>query len=139
MLPMRIFQFGFGKEKDSSVHLPHNYKPLTAAYTGNHDNNTLKGWFSELSQAGKRELKAYTGGQSATVVWDSLRTLQCSAANLVIFPLQDILGLGTRSRMNVPGTVRGNWNWQLNCKISAATIKRLRMQTEIFGRCKSHQ
>ncbi len=137
MLPMRIFQFGFGKEKDSADHLPHNFKSLTAAYTGNHDNNTIRGWFSKLSQAQKQRVMDYTGGQSSTFHWDSLRTLQSSAANLVIFPLQDILGLDTRSRMNVPGTLKGNWRWRLNCVISETTIKRLRRQTELFGRNKS--
>jgi 4-alpha-glucanotransferase len=134
MLPMRIFQFGFGKEADSGDHLPHNYKPLTAAYTGNHDNNTFKGWFSSLSPLRKRLVRAYTGSQAAPIHWDTLRTLSCSAANLVIFPLQDILGLGTRSRMNTPGTIDGNWNWRLNTKIPDITVKRLRMQTKLFGR-----
>ena len=47
LAPMRIFQFGFGTEPDSRDHLPHNYNPLCAAYTGNHDNDTLAGWFSD--------------------------------------------------------------------------------------------
>jgi 4-alpha-glucanotransferase len=138
MLPMRLFQFGFGNEKDSTDHLPHNYVPLTAAYSGNHDNNTIKGWLSDISRAQKRMVMDYTGGETSTFHWDILRTLQCSAANLVIFPLQDILGLGARSRMNVPGTIQGNWNWQLNGKIPEATVKCLRRQTELFGRYNSH-
>ena len=134
MLPMRIFQFGFGKEADSGDHLPHNYKPLTAAYTGNHDNDTFKGWFSALTRAKKQKLLAYTGGRQASIHWDAMRTMSSSAANLVIFPLQDILGLDNRSRMNTPGTTKGNWNWRLNTKIPDTTVKRLRIQAKLFGR-----
>ncbi len=124
MLPMRIFQFGFGTEKDSADHLPHNYESVTAAYTGNHDNNTIRGWFLNLPQLQKRKVIDYTGGQSSTFNWDSIRTLQCSPANLVIFPMQDILGLDTRSRMNVPGTTQGNWNWRLDSAIPSIGNKK---------------
>lgn len=134
MLPMRIFQFGFGHELDSAGHMPHNYNAQTAAYTGNHDNNTFKGWFSKLSPAKKRLVLAYTGGQPPTIHWDGVRTLQCSAANIVIFPLQDIMGLGSGSRMNVPGTIQGNWNFRLHSVIPEVTVRRLHSQTKLFGR-----
>jgi len=29
----------------------------------------------------------------------------------VIFPLQDVLLLGSEARMNTPGTSGGNWQW----------------------------
>jgi 4-alpha-glucanotransferase len=139
LLPMRIFQFGFGTEKDSSDHLPHNYSSNTAAYTGNHDNNTIMGWFMNLSQAQKRMVLEYTGGKSSNLNWDSMRTLQCSHANLVIFPLQDILALDTRSRMNVPGTIKGNWNWRISSPVPPSTIKKLRRQTRLYGRIRSQE
>jgi 4-alpha-glucanotransferase len=132
--PMRIFQFGFGSEPDSTDHLPHNYPPLCAAYTGNHDNNTTVGWFQQLAPAQRRRVQAYTGGQPATIHLDSLRTLQSSCANLVICPLQDILGLGCSARINLPGTAHGNWTWRLDAKLPAATANTLRLQTELFGR-----
>jgi 4-alpha-glucanotransferase len=138
MLQMRIFQFGFGNEEDSACHLPHNYSLLCAAYTGNHDNDTLRGWYIKLSAARKRMVQVYTGGQSATIHLDSIRSLQCSAANLVIFPLQDILGMGARARMNIPGTRRGNWTWRLDSEIPSGIIKVLRQQTMMFGRIPSH-
>ena len=134
MLPMRIIQFGFGSEPDSADHLPHNYTFLTAAYTGNHDNNTIKGWFRKLPSAQKKLVLAYAGGQLATIHIDSLRTLQGSAASLVIIPLQDILGMGSEARMNVPGTVEGNWNWRLVSEIDDFTIKNLHETTKLYGR-----
>ncbi len=134
LAPMRIFQFGFGHEADSADHLPHNYPPLCAAYTGNHDNDTLAGWFGELAPAERGRVQAYTGGQPATIHWDSLRTLFASPARLVICPLQDVLGLDRRARMNVPGTAHGNWNWRMESAPSAATAKTLRRLTGLFGR-----
>lgn len=139
MLPMRIFQFGFGTEKDSADHLPHKYKSVTAAYTGNHDNNTIRGWLINLPQIQRRKVMEYTGGKLSSLNWDIIRTLLCSHANLVIFPLQDILGLDTRSRMNVPGTIQGNWNWRLNSAIPVSVITKLRRQTELFGRIKTKE
>jgi 4-alpha-glucanotransferase len=135
--PMRIFQFGFGSEPDSADHLPHRYPLLCAAYTGNHDNNTTVGWFQELRPEQRRRVQAYTGGQPATIHRDSLRVLFASAARLVICPLQDVLGLGSRERMNVPGTAHGNWNWRLASAPSAAIAHTLRCQTELFGRTPS--
>lgn len=134
LAPMRVFQFGFGSEADSAVHLPHNYPPLCAAYTGNHDNNTTAGWFRELPPAQRRRVLAYTGGAAKTLARDSWRALQSSGANLVICPVQDILGLGRQARMNVPGTARGNWKWRLASNLGAATAKPLHRQTKLFER-----
>jgi 4-alpha-glucanotransferase len=134
ILPMRIFQFGFGTEPDSSGHLPHNYSPLCAAYSGNHDNETLKGWYLKLPNAKRKLVQTYTGGEFSTIHWDCIRTIQSSPANLVIFPLQDVMGLGTKARMNIPGTARGNWNWRSDQGIPQYIIKKLRQYTAMFGR-----
>jgi 4-alpha-glucanotransferase len=135
LAPMRIFQFGFGADADSGDHLPHNYPRLCAAYTGNHDNDTTVGWFQGLPASKRRQVQAYTGGQPTTIHRDSLRVLFASVADLVISPLQDMLGLDSRARMNVPGTAGGNWNWRVGSVPAAATAKALRSLTEMFGRC----
>ena len=135
LAPTRLFQFGFGTEADSVDHLPHNYSRLCAAYPGNHDNDTTVGWFQGLPAAKRRRVQAYTGGHPSTIHHDTLRALFASPASLVILPLQDLLGLDSRARMNVPGTVDGNWNWRLESQPPAATAKTLRSLTEMFGRC----
>jgi 4-alpha-glucanotransferase len=135
LAPMRLFQFGFGTEADSVDHLPHNYSQLCAAYPGNHDNDTTVGWFQGLPASKRRRVQAYMGGHPSTIHHDTLRALFASPASLVIFPLQDLLGLDSRARMNVPGTVGGNWNWRLESQPPAATAKTLRSLTEMFGRC----
>ncbi len=134
LAPMRIFQFGFGREVLSAIHLPHNYQNLCAAYTGNHDTNTIAGWFGKLPEGERRRVLNYTGGLPSTINMDSIRTLQASAANLVIIPLQDILGLGTRARMNIPGTLKGNWSWRIDSLPAADIAKKLRYQTRLFHR-----
>jgi 4-alpha-glucanotransferase len=134
MAPMRIFQFGFGTEEDSTIHLPYNFRRLCAAYTGNHDMNTLSGWFRNLTPARRRQVLMYTGGSPDTIHLDSIRALQSSPANVVIFPLQDVLGLGTRARMNVPGTIDKNWIWRLNSKLPDQIAGWLRCQSGLFGR-----
>ena len=135
LAPMRLFQFGFGTEADSVHHLPHNYPRLCAAYPGNHDNDTTVGWFQSLSPSQQRSVLAYTGGRPATIHHDTLRALLASAASLVMCPMQDVLGLDSRARINVPGTASGNWGWRLESQPPAGTAKTLRSLTEMFGRC----
>ena len=134
LLPMRIFQFGFGGSADSSGHLPHNWDAGCVAYTGNHDTNTIKGWLGSLSVPVRRKVLAYTGGSADTFHTDAIRSVMCSQARIVIFPVQDILGLGAGGRMNVPGTVHGNWNWRMNGAIQEGISADLGLMTELFGR-----
>jgi 4-alpha-glucanotransferase len=134
LAPMRIFQFGFGSEPDSSDHLPHNYARLTAAYTGNHDNNTTVGWFREQRLSERRRILHYTGRSESKPGLAGIRALMASSANVVIFPMQDVLGLDHRARMNVPGTIEGNWSWRLPAVKPGPQTRKLRSLTETFGR-----
>jgi 4-alpha-glucanotransferase len=108
---MRVVQFGF--DPGASEHLPHRYPEHALACTGTHDTNTIAGWFSKLRPADKRRVCRYAGGRPETIHWDLIRALSMSRANLLIVPIQDVLGLGSSERMNLPGTARGNWEWRL--------------------------
>jgi 4-alpha-glucanotransferase len=116
---MRILQFGFdsresGKGLDpANPFLPHNYSHDCVAYTGTHDNDTLAGWLSHASGEEKAFLYDYLGYEPADTVRTLVREAMKSAAGLVILPAQDVLGLGSGARMNVPGTTGGNWTWRL--------------------------
>jgi 4-alpha-glucanotransferase len=44
--------------------------------------------------------------------WALVRLALSSTARLAVVPAQDLLGLDSGSRMNVPGTATGNWAWQ---------------------------
>jgi 4-alpha-glucanotransferase len=131
---MRLFQFGFGADTDANGHRPHNFTRMTVAYTGNHDNDTTAGWFRKLRAAERQRVIAYTGGPDAAPHLAAMRALMASPASLVIFPLQDVLGLATEARMNIPGTITGNWQWRLKAALTAKSAERLRRLTELFGR-----
>ena len=110
-------QFGFIGEKNSP-HAPHNYVKNCVAYTGTHDNNTLLGYVWESDEENRRELLDYCGFTGRE--WNCpesydkiIRTIMSSVADLVIFPIQDILLYGADTRMNVPGESDGNWSFRL--------------------------
>ncbi len=108
---MRVLQFAFPDTGDTR-HLPHAYERNSVAYSGTHDNNTLLGYVLECEPSVRRELFRYCGydGEDAvTGCRHILRTLLSSPADLVIFPIQDILLYGADTRMNTPGVAQGNW------------------------------
>lgn len=116
---MRILQFGFDAEESGrgldphNPFLPHNYVPDCVAYTGTHDNDTLTGWLSSASAEEQAFIQSYLGHVSADTVRALLREAMKSAAGLAMFPMQDVLGLGSEARMNTPSTIGGNWSWRL--------------------------
>jgi 4-alpha-glucanotransferase len=113
---MRILQFGFG-DRGGHLYLPHRYVPNTVAYTGTHDNNTTLGWWMEdASEQDKINVQAYLQPieHDGEIVWAMIRAVARSVANFVIFPMQDILHLGSEARMNTPSAGEGNWTWRFN-------------------------
>ncbi len=111
---MRVLQFGFGGEA-ASPHLPHNYVPQTVAYTGTHDNNTFRGWYeSDAGKADRKHLKRYSGQKLKAKKVHRLagRLLLASSSRLAVLPVQDVLGLKAKARVNTPGTTVKNWDWR---------------------------
>lgn len=135
---MRVLQFAFGDGAEQ--YLPHNYPRNCAAYTGTHDNDTAVGWFEGLSltPAGQRERRRvldYVGGSGRQVHWDLIRVASMSVADLALFPMQDLLGLGSRARMNVPGTAGGNWSWRLSeSELTPQVADRMASLSALYGR-----
>jgi 4-alpha-glucanotransferase len=145
---MRIMQFGFG---DDVFHLPHNYVRRCVAYTGTHDNHTIVGWFRHLHEVAKRAGKnsperrelekaknyvcASPSSRDREFHWSMIRTAMMSVADTVIFPVQDILGLGDEARMNVPGEPEGNWGWRLRSgQLTTAVATKLADLTRLYDR-----
>jgi 4-alpha-glucanotransferase len=88
------------------------------AYTGTHDNQTLVGWLRSggVDRDERRRALRYVGGSpllKRKARWDFIRALMLSAADWVILPMQDVLGLGSGARMNDPASSSGNWQWRL--------------------------
>ena len=111
---MRVFQFGFLGDGDST-HKPHNYPNNCIAYTGTHDNNTLLGYLWELDDDSRNKMLKYCGHNGG---WENgcesiIRTMFASHAGLVILPIQDLLGYGSDTRLNIPGKADGNWQFRI--------------------------
>lgn len=131
---MKILHFAFGSGPDNP-YLPHNHVRNSVVYTGTHDNDTTAGWFSALSEREKKKVLRYLGTSGDDIVSDMMRTALASVADTVIIPLQDVLGLPSDGRMNLPGTAGGNWSWRLRSgQISSKMTKRLLDMTELYGR-----
>jgi 4-alpha-glucanotransferase len=119
---MAILQFAFGDDPQAPSFRPHNYAPDTVAYTGTHDNDTAMGWWlggagqsvrSERAVAREKAFaKAYLDSDGTEMNWVMIRALLASVADAAIVPLQDVLGLGSEARMNVPATLGRNWRWR---------------------------
>jgi 4-alpha-glucanotransferase len=111
---MRILQFGFS-DRAAHLYLPHKFIPNTVAYTGTHDNNTTLGWWREdLNDGDRRNVQDYlqTIQHEGDIVWAMMRAASRSVANVCIFPMQDVLHLGSEARMNTPSAADGNWSWR---------------------------
>jgi len=115
---MRVFQFGF---LGDDSHLLHNFPDNVVAYTGTHDNTTLLAWLFGLTPEDREKALFYagfdgdwtSGGPGSAVIKAWMRILFMNPASLVITPIQDILGYGSDTRMNIPGTQTGNWRFRI--------------------------
>ncbi len=143
---LRVFQFGFGPDPDSEYFLPQCYIENCVAYTGTHDNDTIVGWFHSTAHTDstrtatdiareREQVLALLGTDGSEINWDCIKLLLESRASAVLFPLQDVLGLGSEARMNTPGRRHGNWRWRFRWEqLTPAIRQRLRDQTTAAGR-----
>ncbi|MFP3852840.1 MAG: 4-alpha-glucanotransferase [Anaerolineales bacterium] len=107
---MKVLQFGLESGPDHEF-LPHKYPKDCVAYTGTHDNNTSRGWYESQPSSVKRFVKDYLPS-NGPIAWRMIEAIWASEAKWAIAPLQDFLDLGTKARMNIPGTSQGNWQWR---------------------------
>ncbi len=142
---MAILQFAFGSDPQGNTFLPHNFPRNRVVYTGTHDNDTVVGWWRagvgdstrSAADVEKEQGRAltYCGGDGSAIHWDFIRTLLVSVADTAIVPLQDVLGLGSEARMNLPGRGHGNWRWRYaSSDLTLDTRRRLLAITEASGR-----
>jgi 4-alpha-glucanotransferase len=109
---MRVMQFAFGN-KGAHIYLPHHFTTNCVVYTGTHDNDTTAGWWkSSATEEERKAVRAYLGDSKDGIQWDFIRSAMGSVADLCVIPLQDVLGLGSEARMNVPSKADGNWSWR---------------------------
>jgi 4-alpha-glucanotransferase len=131
---MKILQFAFDADIDDRD-LPHNHEKHGVVYTGTHDNDTTKGWYTARTAHEREEMHRYLGTSGEDGVGDLLRAALMSVADMAIIPLQDLLRLDSAARMNIPGTPSGNWEWRFTWEmIPPDLIETLRHQLVRYGR-----
>ncbi len=128
---MRVLQFSFGP---NTADRPFSFPRCSVVYTGTHDNDTLAGWVRKGGPDVKRAA-AYTDCARHDLVRGLVREAFRVPSDLAIVPVQDVLGLPSRARMNTPGTSRGNWGWRMRRdQLTAQHAKWLRGLVEVSGR-----
>jgi 4-alpha-glucanotransferase len=142
---MAILQFAFGKDPQGPSFRPHNYSREVAAYTGTHDNDTTVGWWTSTGaedtrtpedvEKERRFAREYLNLGTEAIQWAMIRAVLSSVADLAIIPLQDVLGLGAETRMNFPGTSKGNWRWRFRPgTLTSDLAARLREMVALYDR-----
>ncbi|MFV2015257.1 MAG: 4-alpha-glucanotransferase, partial [Candidatus Heimdallarchaeota archaeon] len=133
---MKIFQFGFDDEfNPDNVNLPHNYEKNSVVYAGTHDNQTIKGWYSSLSNKKKADFKKYVGKPQKDIFSNVLKICHQSKSIFAIYPFQDVLRLDDSSIMNRPSTESDNWEWRFSfSQVNDDHLNELRRLTKEFNR-----
>jgi len=138
---MAVLQFAFSGEGKPNMFSPHRLTHDTVVYTGTHDNDTILGWWSRPENPDwlAREhhyIMEYLGVDDREINWTFIRTALAAVPVLAVIPLQDILSLGTETRMNFPGTVgNGNWCWRVReDQLDYGAQQRVRRLAELYER-----
>jgi len=143
---MAALQFAFGKDPQAPDFKPHNYPRELVAYSGTHDNDTTIGWWTSTGAGDSTRTAddiakerafalSYLAVDGSEMNWSFIRALMASVANTVIFPVQDLLGLGSEARMNTPATLGRNWKFRLlPGQLVSAIAARLRQFAENYDR-----
>ncbi|WP_303917857.1 4-alpha-glucanotransferase [Draconibacterium sediminis] len=129
---MKVLQFAFTTDA-TNRDLPHNYERNYVVYSGTHDNNTTLGWLNAVEGEEKELVAKYVSEEHAAK--QIMEMALASVADTAILPMQDVLELDEKSRMNTPGTATGNWDWRFQWKqLKVGQKKFLRETTEKFNR-----
>lgn len=134
---MAILQFAFGGGADNS-YLPHQLSRNSVVYPGTHDNDTTRGWYASAPEAARDHARRYLEVNGTEISWDFIRAAYRSVSRLAVLPLQDLLSLDSRARMNTPGKPEGNWQWRYSsaqlASLGGDTTAYLRRIGELYGR-----
>jgi 4-alpha-glucanotransferase len=119
---MLVMQFGFDPDDPRGPHRIENHVEHRVVYASTHDSDTVRGWI---------ESEARFDGDT----WDFVALTFSSPARVAMVQAQDVLGVGSEARMNVPGREGGNWGWRLEPgQLTSEHAARLRAVTEAAGR-----
>lgn len=133
---MKVLQFAFEADADNA-YLPHNYTKNAVVYTGTHDNDTTRGWYTSSSAEQLEHINKYADIRcSQTAVWDLIRLAMRSVADTAVIPIQDYLDIGSTGRINTPSTLGGgNWCWRLlPGELTPELALKMKEFAELYGR-----
>ncbi len=142
---MKIMMFAFDGDEENE-YLPCNITENSVTYTGTHDNDTSLGFvlamdkerFAEFVKMLRAALR-YEGlsypvvsrvEAARAIMWCALGT----RSDMCIIPIQDVLDLDNSTRMNVPSTSSGNWQFRLKSMPSRRVAAWLRNVLKETGR-----
>jgi 4-alpha-glucanotransferase len=109
---MKVLQFAFSND-GKNIYLPHHHHPFSVLYLGTHDNDTLLGWYHQLDEPLKDQIRRYFGIDDREITWKFLTEIYRSPCFLGMICVQDLLKLGSEGRFNTPGTECNNWQWRM--------------------------
>jgi 4-alpha-glucanotransferase len=135
---MVVLQFGFEPGDVESVHRFENHAVNRVVYTGTHDHDTARGWYSSLEPSIRAQVDSTitaAGVRERQPWWGLIRLALASRAQVAMMQTQDILGLGSEARMNAPGRAAGAWRWRMKRgALTPALARRLREATQAADR-----
>ena len=134
---MVVVQFGFNPDDPRNPHDLANHVEHRVAYTGTHDHDTVRGWYESLGDDVRGMVDAAidrAGVREPESWWSLIRLAFASPARVAMVQAQDVLGLGSEARMNVPGTKGQSWRWALDALPPLDVARRLRAAAEAAGR-----
>ena len=133
---MRVLQFAWGEDPGNDRrYLPHRYTADSVVYTGTHDNDTTLGWWAGAPEPIRRHVRDYLACGSDDVGWTFIRAACASVAAMALYPMQDVLRLGSGHRMNTPATASGNWAWRFSWEqVGAEHAALLARFADLYGR-----
>lgn len=136
---MKVVQFAFDSRDDGN-YMPHNYEKHCVVYTGTHDNDTILGWMKTAPKESVKNAKEYLQlTKEEGYNWGMMRGAWMSSADLAVVTMQDLIGLGSEARMNIPSTLGGNWKWRaLPGQINMTLAKKLYRKMELYGRLRKY-
>ncbi len=131
---MRVLQFAFASD-GLNEHLPFHHEPQSVVYTGTHDNDTTVGWYTTATEKERDYFRRVTATDGGFCHYHMMRLAFASVAKLAIVPIQDVLGMDSSCRINIPGTIENNWRWKLmQGQFDNAAIEMLKGLVQTFGR-----
>jgi 4-alpha-glucanotransferase len=135
---MKVLLFAFDGDTAGNTNAPHHHVPDAVVYTGTHDNNTARGWFENDADAATRaRLARYLGREVSVeeIAPTLVRLAMMSVCRVAIIPMQDLLELDGRARMNRPASAVGNWEWRVEpSHLTAQLAEQLAELTNAYGR-----